>query len=102
MPSEDLSGSQLEKLGDRLRAGPLTLVDLLQLRRFLETLEPFAEESFAKIRDLDAEAAGLRPAQITRRNVKTIRSIPAKLGVNQRHSGRSKTSLDAEWSCMTS
>jgi ppGpp synthetase/RelA/SpoT-type nucleotidyltranferase len=62
-----------------MRAGPLTLVDLLQLRRFLETLEPFAEESFAKIRDLDAEAAGLRPAQITRRNVKTIRSILAKL-----------------------
>jgi ppGpp synthetase/RelA/SpoT-type nucleotidyltranferase len=79
MPSDDLSGSQLEKLGDRLRAGPLTLADLLQLRRFLETLEPFAEGTFAKIRDLDAEAAGLRSAQITRRNVKTIRSILAKL-----------------------
>jgi ppGpp synthetase/RelA/SpoT-type nucleotidyltranferase len=79
MPSDDLSGSQLEKLGDRLRAEPLTLADLLQLRRFLETLEPFAERTFAKIRDLDAEAAGLRSAQITRRNVKTIRSTRAKL-----------------------
>jgi len=79
MPSDDLSGSQLEKLGDRLRGGPLTLADLQQLRRFLETLEPFAEGTFAKIRDLDAEAAGLRSAQITRRNVKTIRSILAKL-----------------------
>jgi ppGpp synthetase/RelA/SpoT-type nucleotidyltranferase len=45
----------------------------------LETLEPFAETTFANIRDLDAEAAGLRPAQIARRNVKTIRSVVAKL-----------------------
>jgi ppGpp synthetase/RelA/SpoT-type nucleotidyltranferase len=79
MPSDDLSGSQLEKLGDRLRAGPLTLADLQQLRRFLETLEPFAETTFAQIRDIDAGAVGLRPAQIARRNVKTIRSVVAKL-----------------------
>lgn len=79
MPENALSGSQLEKLGDRLRAGPLTLADLQQLRRFLDTLEPFAEGAFSKIRDLDIEAAGLQPAQITRRNVKTIRSIVAKL-----------------------
>lgn len=76
---DELSGSQLDKLGDRLRAGPLTLANLRQLRRFLDTLEPFAEETFAKIRDLDTESAGVLPAQVTRRNVKTIRSIVAKL-----------------------
>jgi ppGpp synthetase/RelA/SpoT-type nucleotidyltranferase len=77
MPKDELSASQLERLGDRLRAGPLTLADLRQLRRFLETLEPFAERTFSRIRNLGA--GGLRPAQITRRNVKTIRSIVAKL-----------------------
>jgi ppGpp synthetase/RelA/SpoT-type nucleotidyltranferase len=69
----------LVKLGERLRAGPLTLDDLRQLRAFLETLEPFAEETFARIRDLEREAAGLRLAQVTRRNIKTTRSIVAKL-----------------------
>lgn len=79
MAGGSFSGSQLDKLGDRLRVGPLTLSDLQRLRTFLEELEPFAERHYSKIRDLDAEAAGLMPAQITRRNVKTIRSIVAKL-----------------------
>jgi len=79
MPRDDLSGSQLEKLGDRLRDGPLTLTDLHQLRRYTETLEPFAEKTFTQVRSLNVEAAGLRMAQITRRNLKTLRSIVAKL-----------------------
>ena len=70
------TAAQAEKAGRQLRAGPLTLDDLQQLRRFLETLETFAEETFSKIRD---RPEGLRSAQITRRNVKTIRSIVAKL-----------------------
>lgn len=76
---DNLSGAQLEKLGNRLRAGPLTLPDLRQLGRFLETLEPFAEETYAKIREIDAATSGLRSAQIMRRSVKTTRSILAKL-----------------------
>jgi putative GTP pyrophosphokinase len=79
MSSRILSRSQLEKLGDRLRDGLLTLIDLRQLRAFLQTLEPFAEETFSQIRDLETDAEGLQFAQTTRRNVKTTRSIIAKL-----------------------
>jgi ppGpp synthetase/RelA/SpoT-type nucleotidyltranferase len=78
-PIERFSGSQLEKLGDRLRVGPLSLSDLQQLRRYLDTLEPFAEETFARVRELSSKTAGLRAGQIARRNVKTVRSIVAKL-----------------------
>lgn len=75
----ELSGSQLDKLSERLRKGPLTLADLQQLRRFLETLDPFAQDVFASVRDINAESAALGPVQITRRTLKTVRSIVAKL-----------------------
>ena len=78
MPGEALTGSQLDKLGERLRNGPLALSDLQQLRVFLETLEPFAEEMFANVQALGSVLRGPIP-QITRRNVKTVRSIIAKL-----------------------
>lgn len=78
MTEKNLSGAQLEKLGERLRKGPLTLSDLQQLRSFLETLEPFAEDTFGEVRSLDSEAS-LIAAQVTRRNAKTVRSIIAKL-----------------------
>jgi putative GTP pyrophosphokinase len=76
---DKLSGSQLEKLGERLSFGPLTLEDLRQLRRYLETLEPFADRTFADILRVSKQFPELRPARITRRNVKTIRSVLAKL-----------------------
>jgi ppGpp synthetase/RelA/SpoT-type nucleotidyltranferase len=80
MSDAALSGSQLDKLGDRLRAGPLTLADLQQLRRFVETLEPFAEETFTKIRTIDLNRLALSlPPAVIRRNVKTIKSVVAKL-----------------------
>lgn len=79
MPRNDLSGRQLEKLGDRLRDGPLTLADLRHLRRFLETLEPFAKQTFATITAINNNRQGLRAGQMTRRNIKTTRSILAKL-----------------------
>jgi putative GTP pyrophosphokinase len=79
VPEPSLTGSQLDRLGERLRDGPLVLADLQHLSRFLETLEPFAEDTFRAIRNLDQATPTLPPAQITRRNVKTVRSIIAKL-----------------------
>lgn len=79
MPRDELSGAQLEKLGDRLRRGPLALDDLRQLRAFLKTLEPFAEDIFAQVRDANADIANLRSARVVRRSSKTPRSILAKL-----------------------
>ncbi|HTX04146.1 MAG TPA: RelA/SpoT domain-containing protein [Candidatus Acidoferrales bacterium] len=73
------SSSQLEKLGARLRRGPLDLADLQQLRSFLDTLEPFAEKTFNLIRGLSTRRQRLPPARITRRTAKTVRSIIAKL-----------------------
>ncbi|HET6274311.1 MAG TPA: hypothetical protein VFE16_00065 [Candidatus Cybelea sp.] len=55
------------------------LTDLQQLRIFLDTLEPFAEDVFSKINQLDSGKMGLRQSRITRRNRKTTRSILAKL-----------------------
>jgi ppGpp synthetase/RelA/SpoT-type nucleotidyltranferase len=73
------SGSQLEKLGERLRDGPLLLADLQQLTRFQETLAPFADATFDTICSLDRELSGIPRAKIIRRTLKTVRSTIAKL-----------------------
>jgi hypothetical protein len=65
--TQPLSGAQIDKLGDRLRQGPLTLDDLRHLRLFLNSLEPFSEYVFSKISNLDLEKEFLYPAKITRR-----------------------------------
>jgi putative GTP pyrophosphokinase len=77
--SQPLSGAQIDKLGDRLRQGPLTLDDLRYLRVFLNSLEPFSDHVFSKISTLDLKKESLYPAKITRRRSKTLGSVRAKL-----------------------